>query len=167
MELISHRLSFSFRTKKLHYTPLQIGTHEYQQPAGAVGFQGNISLQPIRTVLQGLCYKMIFSNTLPFDRNNNLLLYVSKYNEDLKQTQLFIAEENTWQGIAELRWPYINIPTDMTEPFPSELHPILNVHLDENYYIYRDGKSNFDECIKDHPTSNCSSIFDLRPVHNQ
>ena len=110
---------------------------------------------------------MFFSNTLPLDRVNRLVLYVTRYNEDLKKIQLFIAEENTWQGIVELKWPYINIPTDISEPFPSELHPILNVKFDENYYIYRNGKSDFDECFKDYQTSNCSSIFDSRLVQKQ
>ena len=90
----------------LYFTPLQIGRFEYPRPAGTVGFEGNIDVQPVRTVLRGLCHKLSFSNPLQVDQLNSLILFVSSYNEDLKKIQLLIAEENTWQGNIEQRWPY-------------------------------------------------------------
>ena len=81
--------------------PLQLGANEYHRPDGALGFDGNIDVQPIRTLLRGICYKLTFSDPLTLDmyNSNSLVLFVSSYNDDLKKIQLMIAEKNTWQGI--------------------------------------------------------------------
>ena len=52
------------------------------------------------------------------------------------------------------------------ESFTSQIQQ-LTVKVDENHLIYLNGKTDFDECFKDQPTSHCSLLFDPRPVQNQ
>ena len=39
----------------------------------------------------------------------------------------------------------------------------FSVNFDENIWKYREGKSDFDECMNDQPMTECISIFDPRP----
>ena len=72
------------------------------------------------------------------------------------------------KGIIGEKWPYSNIPADISIPFTSGLHSILTVKINENHFIYRKGKTDFNECFKNqHMNSHCVSIFDPRPVKNQ
>ena len=65
-----------------------------------------MELIPVRTIVNGLCYKFTFSDALSSGPLNSPNVFVSSYNDDLKNINLLIAEENTWQGIIGGEWPY-------------------------------------------------------------
>ena len=126
-----------------------------------------LEVRPIKTILNGLCYKFMFENHLPKNFNESLKFLITRYNKNLKKIQLTIAAENTWQGIIEQRWPYSYIPHVITKKFhPESLHQI-SVNIEENIYKYRNGMLDFDECFKHQQASQCASIFDPRLSLNQ
>jgi hypothetical protein len=68
---------------------------------------------PVRTVFQGLCYKLKLSNPLPLNsvtlNPEYFSFYVSSFSQGidkLEKINLMIAANNTWQGIVENNWPY-------------------------------------------------------------
>ena len=71
--------------------PFQIGEHDY--------YGTRIEVVPIRTMVDGLCYKFNLSN--PFPSYNRLQIVIGSSilgTDKLNKVDLFIAAENTWQG---------------------------------------------------------------------
>ena len=91
-----------------------------------------------------------------------------KNNTDkLEEIHVTVAENNTWQGIVEKKWPYSKIPSVFSGSFSVEFFNTYVIELDENFNVYRKGETNFDECMKKHEASQCVSIFDPRALKNQ
>ena len=65
-----------------------------------------MELIPVRTIVNGLCYKFTLSDALSSEPLKSPNVFVSSYNDDLKNINLLIAEDNTWQGIIGGEWPY-------------------------------------------------------------
>ena len=128
---------------------------------------GLVDIQMIKTMFNGLCYKLNFSMPLPTSFNTAGMIFVSNQNQELKKIKLMIAAENTWQGIIEQTWPYGNIPHIIGRSFSDNKFIQMSVKIDENLHKNRHGKTDFDECFEAQPSSLCLSIFDPRPNNNQ
>ena len=98
---------------------------------------------------QGTLTLVMSSSTSSVDKLENLLFY--------------IASDNTWQGVIINDWPYSNTPLLVKGVFSTETTSSISVDLDENIWKYREGMSDFDECMSDQPIKECISIFDPRP----
>ena len=141
-------------------TPIRIGEHSYTNTRA--------TLEPIRTLGYGLCYKFNMSNPLPHFEQLQIFIGSSKLGMDkLKKVDLFIAAKNTWQGTIGKGWPYSKIPLVASGAFSTEVTNIINIGIEENLWNYRDGKDDFDDCMRDQPKDKCVSIFDPRPLENQ
>ena len=146
--------------------PLKIGKHRY--------FNTQIEVLPVRTLMKGLCYKLYFGRHLKTftiaDRDHIEIFVTSNYEgmaDKLKGIHVTLAENNTWQGIIEKKWPYSKIPSGFMGSFSPEVFNTYIVELEENFFSYREGESDFDECMKENETSQCVSIFDPRCKENQ
>ena len=82
--------------------------------------------------------------------------------DKLENLDFYIASDNTWQGVVIDDWPYSKIPYVVRGAFSTETTTSIYVELEENIWKYREGISDFDECMNDQPMQNCKSIFDLR-----
>ena len=86
----------SFSRLDFHVTVLKVGVHKYDN-------EGKIEVIPVPTILRGLCYKIKFSKPLLYnpDWTSYRQLIVSssvKGVDELKNIDILIASENTWQG---------------------------------------------------------------------
>ena len=150
-------LNLYFNRKSPTLKPLQIGTHDY--------FNTTIEVTPIRTLVNGFCYKFEMPNSLPrFDGRLQLIISSSASGVDkLEKLNFYIASKNTWQGVIINDWPYSNTPLLVKGVFSVETTSIISIDFDENIWKYREGMSDFDECMNDQPMKECISIFDPRP----
>ena len=83
------------------FTTLQIGSHNYY--IDYHGNNGTIEIVPIRTIAQGLCYKLTLSEPMEM----NIFIGSSIQSIDkLEKIHLMIASNNTWQEIVGYNWPY-------------------------------------------------------------
>ena len=138
-------------------TILKIGKNHY--------YGRELELLPIRTTHRGLCYKL----ELLSDRSLKLDLMVSSFskaNDRLKRVDLFIAAKNTWQGTINT-WPSSKVPPLVTGELDTESYKLINIYLKENQWNWRTGISDFDNCMDDYNTTNCSSIFDPKSCEHQ
>ena len=94
-------------------TPLKIGSHKY--------FGKTIDVQPVRTLYNGLCYKLELSDSsIPVsaeDHNNFFGLFMKNLtNDELTEFHLTFAAKDTWQGMINGKavWPYNKIPPKIT-----------------------------------------------------
>ena len=71
-----------------------------------------------------------------------------------------MASNNTWQGTIILRWPYSKVPPLVTGKFDTDSYKFITIDLKENQWNYRSGVSDFDDCMNEHNSSKCLSIFD-------
>ena len=92
---------------------------------------------------------LISSSTSGVDKLENVLVY--------------IASDYTWQGVIINNWPYSNTPLHVKGVLSTETMTEISVDFDENMWEYREGMSDFDECMNDQPMTECISIFDPRP----
>ena len=90
----------------------------------------------------------------------------SKAEDKLKKVHLFVAVENTWQGTIH-DWPYSKVPPIVTGELNTESYKLISISLKENQWNYRSGISDFDNCMDDYNTTQCSSIFDPKPCDHQ
>ena len=108
-------------------------------------------------------------NSLPrYQESLQLFISSSASSVDkLENLLFFIASDNTWQGVVINDWPYSNTPPLVRGVFSTETRSEISVDLDENMWKYREGVSDFDECmndgLNDQPMKECVSIFDPRP----
>ena len=104
-------------------------------------------------------------NTLPrYQATLTLVMSSSSSGVDKLENLLFyIASDNTWQGVIINDWPYSNTPLLVRGVFSTETTSSISINFDENIWKYREGMSDFDECMNDQPLKDCTSIFDPRP----
>ena len=128
----------------------------------------DIEMRPVPTVLQGLCYRLLFTNPLLESNYLTLVLSTSLSGIDkLKKMDLFVVTKDTWQGIIGKTWPYSKFPLALSGKFQSG---VLNVHyayIEENDWKFLEGQGDFDECMDDYQSPKCGSIFDPRPLKNR
>ena len=155
----------SFSRDSYHLYKLKEGIHNYSEE--------DIEIQPIQTVLQGLCYRLHFTNlllesNLPY--SNYLILYISTSLsgiDKLIKMNLFVVTSETWQGIIEKTWPYSKFPLALSGKFQSKVLNLNYAYIEENDWKFLEGKNDFDECMGDNQPQNCVSIFDPRPCKNR
>ena len=142
--------------------PLQIGKNDY--------FNTTIEVTPIRTLANGFCYRFEMPNSLPrFDGRLQLIISSSTSGVDkLEKLNFYIASNNTWQGVIINDWPYSNTPLLVRGVFSTETTSVIAVDIGKNIWKYREGVSNFDECMNHQPNPDqsmqeCISIFDPTP----
>ena len=143
--------------------PLEIGTHKY--------FGKEIEVASIQSATNGLCYKLKFSDPLPYYTIPLQLIISSSLTQGvdkLEKVHILVASNNTWQGIVGNRWPYSKkAPLSIKGTFSSEVISSFIVDLEENIWKSRNGSSDFDRCLNDRYLKDCASIFDPRPNTNQ
>ena len=115
--------------------PLTIGNHKY--------FDTQIEIWPVRTPLKGLCYKLFFKKSLSqaiTDLNPIAIFVTSSFENDnidkLKGIHVTVAENNTWQGIIEMKWPYSKIPSHVEGLFLPKVSNNYIVVLEKNFYMF-------------------------------
>ena len=139
--------------------PLQIGNNDF------FNRKIKVTVTPVRTMMNGLCYKFKLPNSFP-RWNGNLQLFVSSSIssgvDKLEKLYFYIASDNTWQGVIMNSWPYSKTPLFVSGVFSTETVSSIWVELDENVWKYREGISDFDECM-DRQSKQCISIFDPSP----
>ena len=152
-----------YRDFSYGFTPLKLGVHEY--------FGETVELVPIRTYMQGLCYKLKFLDTKPFDPSTSLQFFISSNistgMDALEKVSVIIASSNTWQGIVLNVWPYNKDHLEIIGRLSTEVISIQMADLKEHMYINRVGEMDFDKCINKNYTQTCASIFDPRSFTNQ
>ena len=142
-------------------TPLQIGNNDFEQMNRRI----KLMVTPVRTMMNGLCYKFKVPNSFP--RWNGILQLIvgsstSSGVDKLEKLYFYIASDNTWQGVIMNNWPYSKLPLFVTGFFSTETISSIRVELDENVWKYREGISDFDECMN-HQPKQCISILDPSP----
>ena len=90
-------------SNSFNVVPLQLGTHDYIDLRGTI----RIEVIPVRTIFQGLCYKLELSNPLPFNPDYFIIFVTSSIQDvdKLEKIDLMIAANDTWQGIVADNWP--------------------------------------------------------------
>ena len=155
-------VSCFYRDFSYGFTPLKLGVHDYSGK--------RVELVPIRTYLQGLCYKLKFLDPKPFDPANSLQFIISsnisKGMDKLEKVSVTIASSNTWQGIIGNAWPYNKDHLQIIGRLSTEVISFQLADLKENMYVNRVGEIDFDKCMNEHYTlaesQICASIFDPR-----
>ena len=123
---------------------------------------------PIRTVKDGLCYKLEVSNgTIPVESElyfpfRMTLANFTKEADKLTKFHLLVAAENTWQGIIFENWPYSEYPPMTTNDVTSGIYAVRTLDLKEKFWINLDGEDDLDSCLSNKEENGCLSIFDHR-----
>ena len=169
---MSYKLGMDWQINLFHYdnTNLHSNSYEiYQLEEGKHNYFGqDIEMRPVRTVLDGLCYRLHFTN--PLLESNFLTLFTSSSLfgiDKLKKMNLYIVAEETWQGIIEKTWPYSKFPLALSGKFQSSVLNIHYAYIEENDWNFLEGKRDFDECMDDYQSQKCVSIFDPGPPKNR
>ena len=84
------------------------GHNQGQEPRASLTILPNFvsTIVSIIVSFNGLCYKFTISDALSSVPLKSPNVFVSSYNDDLKNINLLIAEDNTWQGVIGGEWPY-------------------------------------------------------------
>ena len=93
-----------------------------------------------------------------------MILRISDLNgniDRLKKVHLFIASENTWQGIIINHWPYDQSPPIISLNFLQNSAAMALIDLSENVFKNREGDTNYTKCFNTKTDDNCTSIFDI------
>ena len=85
--------------------------------------------------------------------------------DKLKGFSLMIASSNTWQGIVYGE-KYKKAISYVTGDLLTGSITIVKIELEESIWNYRNGKGNFDLCIKGNKNDHCKSIFDISSFQN-
>ena len=139
--------------------PLQIGNNYISDR------RIKVMVTPVRTMMNGLCYKFKLPNSFPRWNGYLQLIFSSSTSsgvDKLERLYFYVASDNTWQGVIMNNWPYSKTPLFVNGVFSTETVSSIWVELDENVWKYREGISDFDECM-DHQSKQCISIFDPSP----
>ena len=110
-------------------------------------------------MIHGLCYKFNLSNPLPM-QNKSLQLAFATSNlglDRLKKVDLFIGEEDTWQGIIGYD---SSPPMTVNGVLSVNIFNQVSVAIQENKHKNSKGTINFDRCMIIERNINCNSIFD-------
>ena len=82
--------------------------------------------------------------------------------DKLQQFDVFVAAENTWQGIVYNSWPYSQIPLKVSEKVPKPgLGRQLNFKIEENVWKHLKGVDETEDCLQELKVivANCTSLF--------
>ena len=135
---------------------LKVGTHEY--------FGLTIETTPIRTMF-ALCYKVESKSKLGYDTSMifsvpNQNREVSK-NDKLESIKLYVAANNTWQGVIFREWPNTKNPLKVIGKFSSDSHNFYYVPIEVTERSHLKGNVDYSQCIdqKEFIGESCKSIF--------
>ena len=136
------------------YQQLKVGTHEY--------FGQTIETTPIRTTFS-LCYK-VESKSI-FGDGTAIMFWV--YKIGIKSMKLYVAADNTWQGVIYRQWPNTKNPLSVVGKFSTDSHNSHLVPIEVTERSHLKGNGNFSQCIaqKESIGQSCKSIF--HPNSNQ
>ena len=134
------------------FSTLKIGTHDY--------FGETIDTVPIRTT-SALCYKVKllkseFKKSLIFN-----ILLMSKQNS-VDKINLYVAAENTWQGIIYGVWPkQAKSPLKIVGEVSQKSINQYIAPLEITDWSYMEGNDNYSECLMDNEITHtgCKSMF--------
>ena len=131
---------------------LKVGTHEY--------FGQTIETTPIRTTF-ALCYNVESKSKLDYDTALIFFVYDQNTKKDkLKSIKLYVAANNTWQGVIYGAWPNTKNPLKVIGKF-SEDHNIYYVPIEVTERSHLKGVDDYSQCIdqKESVGQSCKSIF--------
>ena len=150
----------NFPRNSYNYSNLKEGKYNY--------FGEDIEIHQVRTVLNGLCYKIHFTNPLPKSNFLTIIASTSLSGMDkLAKINLFLAGNETWQGIIDKTWPYSKFPLTVSGQFQTKVMDVQYAYIEENDWKFLEGQGDFDECMDDYQSPKCGSIFDPRPLKNR
>ena len=145
-------------SEKFEPLKLKVGTHEY--------FGQTIKTTPIRTTF-AVCYRV--ESKSEFVSNTGMLFVVydqwRKVYDDkidkLKSIKLYVAANNTWQGIIYGRWPNTKNPLKVIGKFLENSFNLYNVPIEVTERSHLKGYGNYSECIDQNESigQSCKSIF--------
>ena len=135
---------------------MKIGIHEY--------FEQTIETTPIRTVF-ALCYKVESKSKFSYD--TAMIFTVSHQNKDisnidkLESIKMYMAANNSWQGVIFRAWPSTKNPLKVIGKFSSNTHNFYYVPIEVTERSHLKGNGNYSQCIdkKESIGQNCKSIF--------
>jgi hypothetical protein len=118
-----------------------------------------INVSYVRTVKNGLCYKLELENPFSFIQilvNSNL-----DGMDRLTKVNLMVAAKNTWQGIILNDWPYNQVPLKIGKDLVSRYANIYDIKLKEELWKNLEGHDEFDDCINNLDfEQGCISMFE-------
>ena len=138
------------------FRSLKVGTHEY--------FGQTIETTPIRTTFAS-CYKVESRSKLGYD--TAMIFFVHDKtkkisNDTLEGIKLYVAANNTWQGVIYGAWPNTKNPLKVVGKFSRDgEHNIYYVPIEETERSHLKGIDDYSQCIdqKDSIGQSCKSIF--------
>ena len=136
---------------------MKVGTNKY--------FGQTIEATPIRTT-SALCYKV--ESKLKFGDDTSVIFWVFNQNrkndgiDSLKSMKLYVAANNTWQGVIYGAWPNTKNPLKVIGKFSKDGdHNIYYVPIEVTERSYLKGVDDYSLCIdrKESVGQSCKSIF--------
>ena len=133
---------------------MKVGTHEY--------FGQTIETTPIRTTF-ALCYKV--ESKSKFVDDTAMIFLVYDDNDDkidkLKSIKLYVAANNTWQGVIYGTWPTTKNPLKVIGKFLKDSNNLYNVPIEVTERSHLKGYGNYSECVNQIESigQSCKSIF--------
>ena len=125
-----------------------------------------INVSYVRTVKNGLCYKLELENPFPFIQimvNSNL-----EGMDRLTKVNLMVAAKNSWQGIILNDWPYSQVPLKIDKELVSRYSNIYDIKLKEDLWKNLEGKDHIDECMEAlNFEQGCISMFEPQTHRNR
>ena len=82
--------------------------------------------------------------------------------DKLKNTHLWIATKDTWQGMITGNGYTSKIPPMITGDLNTGQTDLVLINLEENIWNYQSGIEDFSKCFNRNEKENCLSIFDPR-----
>ena len=82
--------------------------------------------------------------------------------DKLEEFDVFVAAENTWQGIVYNNWPYSQIPLKVYAKVPKPgMGKQLNFKIQESVWKHLIGEDKTEDCLQELTkiTANCTSLF--------
>ena len=138
---------------------LMAGVHDY------FGIN-KINVSYVRTVKNGLCYKLELENPFPYIQimvNSNL-----DGMDRLTKVNLMVAAKNTWQGIILNDWPYNQVPLKIGKDMVSRYANIYDIKLKEELWKNLEGYDEFDYCMNNLDfEQGCISMFAPQTHRNE
>ena len=135
---------------------MEVGTFEY--------FGQTIETTPIRTTF-ALCYKVESKSKFDDDTAMIFLVYDQKDNyvdiDKLKSIKLYVAANNTWQGVIYGTWPNTKNPLKVIGKFLKDSNNLYSVPIEVTERRHLKGYGNYSECVDQNESigQSCKSIF--------
>ena len=135
---------------------MKVGTNKY--------FGQTIEATPIRTT-SALCYKV--ESKLKFGDDTSVIFTVFNQNrkkygiDSLKSMKLYVAANNTWQGVIYGTWPNTKNPLKVIGKFSNDSNNLYFVPIEVTERSHLKGNGNYSQCInqKEYIGQSCKSIF--------